>query len=70
MSADTVQLIVAILKEFVSEVVRGSLISKEQEVRLKSTLKVWRHDQNKVYIAIRICPLDTMKFLTLESWFR
>jgi hypothetical protein len=40
-SADTIQLMVAILKEFIAEVVRGCLISKEQEIRLKSTLKVW-----------------------------
>ena len=47
-SADTIQLIVAILKEFISEVVRGSLISKEQELRLKGTLKVWKYNQNEV----------------------
>ena len=63
-SADTIQLIVAILKEFVSEVIRGSLISKEQEVRLKGTLKVWKYNQNEVCIAIRICPLDMMRLLT------
>lgn len=51
-SADTIQLIVAILKEFISDVVRGSLISKEQEIRLKGTLKVWRYNQNEVCIAI------------------
>lgn len=63
-SADTIQLIVAIIKEFVSEVVRGSLISKEQEIRLKSTLKVWKYNQNEVCIAIQICPLDMMTLLT------
>ena len=52
-SADTIQLMVAILKEFISEVVRGSLISKEQEIRLKGTLKVWKYNQNEVCIAIK-----------------
>jgi hypothetical protein len=51
-SADTIQLLFAILKEFISEVVRGSLISKEQEIRTKGTLKVWKYNQNEVYIAI------------------
>ena len=63
-SADTIQLVVAIVKEFISEVVRGSLISKEQEIRLKGTLKVWKYNQNEVCIAIRICPLDAMRLLT------
>ena len=66
-SADTIQLVVAILKEFISEVVRGSLISKEQEIRLKGTLKVWKHNQNEVCIAIRICPLDPMRSLTFHG---
>jgi hypothetical protein len=57
-SADTIQFLVAILKEFISEVVRGSLISKEQEIRLKGTLKVWKYNQNEVCIAIRIYPLE------------
>lgn len=47
-SADTIQLLVAIVKEFISEVVRGSLISKEQELRLKGALKVWKYDQEEV----------------------
>lgn len=51
-SADTIQLIVAIIKEFISEVVCGSLISKEQEIRLKGTLKAWKYNQNEVCIAI------------------
>jgi hypothetical protein len=63
-SADTIRLIFAILKEFVSEVVRGSLISKEQEIRLKSTLKVWTYNKNEVCIAIQICSLDMMRLLT------
>ena len=63
-SADTIQLIVDILKEFVSEVVRGSLISKEQEIRLKSTLKVWKYNQHEVCIAIQTCSLDMMALFT------
>ena len=63
-SADTIQLVVAIVKEFISEVVRGSLISKEQEIRLKGTLKVWKYNQNEVCIAIRISLLDAMRLLT------
>ena len=64
-SADTIQLIVAILKEFISEVVRGSLISKEQELRLKGALKVWKYNQNEVCIAI---PPDTLRLITDFSW--
>ena len=51
-SADTIQLVVAIVKEFISEVVRSSLISKEQEIRSKGTLKVWKYNQNEVCIFV------------------
>jgi len=50
-SADTIHLLVAILTKFISDVVRSSLISKEQEIRLKGALKVWKYDQD-VCIAI------------------
>ena len=39
-SADAVQLVIAILKKKISEVIRGSMTSKEQEIYLKGILKV------------------------------
>ena len=62
-SADTIQLLVAIVTEFTSQVVRGTLISKEQEIRLKGTLKVWKYDQKEVCVTIQIHLLDTMKLV-------
>jgi hypothetical protein len=38
------------LKDFTFEVVRGFLTSKDQEIGLKGALKVWKYDQNEVYI--------------------
>ncbi|KDR75884.1 hypothetical protein GALMADRAFT_248628 [Galerina marginata CBS 339.88] len=47
-SADTIQLLVSITTEFVSEVVRRSIITKEQEIRQKRGLKVWKYDQDEI----------------------
>lgn len=65
-SADTIQLLAAILKKFVSEIVRGSLLCKEQEIRLKSASKVWKYDQKEVCIFKFefVQLLDTMNLLT------
>ncbi|KAF8804677.1 hypothetical protein BYT27DRAFT_7143352 [Phlegmacium glaucopus] len=49
-TADTIHLLVAILREFISNVVRGLLISKEQEIRLKGALKVWKYDQEEITV--------------------
>ena len=51
-SGNTIQLLVVILKEFVSEVVCASLISKEQEVSLKGASKVWKYDHKEVCVTI------------------
>ncbi|KAF8973260.1 hypothetical protein BDZ97DRAFT_1722449 [Flammula alnicola] len=47
-SADTVQLLVSITTEFVSEIVRRAVITKEQEIRLKGNMKVWKYDKDEI----------------------
>lgn len=47
-SAHTIQLFADITKEFVSEVMRRAVITKEQEVRLKRTMKVWKYERDEV----------------------
>ena len=36
------------MKEFVSEIVRRAIVLKEQEIRLKAKLKVWKYDPEEV----------------------
>ncbi|CAA7257484.1 unnamed protein product [Cyclocybe aegerita] len=55
-----IQLLGAITKDFVSEVIRRTIITKEQEIRLKGTLKVWCYDLDEINkYNVQEC-LDTM----------
>jgi len=47
-SAECIQLLKDITGEFVSEIIRRAITWKEQERRLKSTLKVWKYDPDEV----------------------
>ncbi|KAF9566755.1 hypothetical protein CPC08DRAFT_703723 [Agrocybe pediades] len=47
-STHTMLLASGILKEFVSEIVRRVIITKEQEIRLKRSLKIWKYDRDEI----------------------
>ncbi|KAF8906524.1 hypothetical protein CPB84DRAFT_395944 [Gymnopilus junonius] len=47
-SADTISFLVTIITEFVSEAIRRVIITKEQEIRLKRELKVWKYDRDEI----------------------
>jgi hypothetical protein len=47
-SAETINLLVSIAKDFVSEIIRRAIITKELEVRLKRKIKVWKYDRDEV----------------------
>lgn len=47
-SVSCVPLLKEVVKEFVSEIVRRAIILKEQEIRLKAKLKVWKYDPEEV----------------------
>ncbi|KIM40121.1 hypothetical protein M413DRAFT_28645 [Hebeloma cylindrosporum] len=47
-SAETITLLVSIAKDFVSEIIRRAIITKEFEVRLKRKIKVWKYDRDEV----------------------
>lgn len=47
-SADSIRILINITTEFVSEVIHRAIITKEQEIRLKQSIKVWRYDRDEV----------------------
>jgi len=47
-SAGCIQLLQEITGEFVSDIVRRAITMKEQEIRLKGTLKVWKYDPEEI----------------------
>ncbi|KAF9475540.1 hypothetical protein BDN70DRAFT_883595 [Pholiota conissans] len=47
-SGHTIRLFVDITREFVAEVVRRTVIAKEQEIRLKRTMKVWKYERDEI----------------------
>jgi hypothetical protein len=49
-STDTLHLLSTILVEFVSELIRRAIVSKEQEIRLKQSLPIWKYDKYEVRI--------------------
>lgn len=54
-SADTVHLLSAIVVEFVSELIRRAIITKEQEIRLKQSLPIWKYDKYEVRVVTLRC---------------
>jgi len=54
------------VKEFVSEIVRHAIVLKEQEIRLKAKLKVWKYDPEEVkllfYFIIPFSPCAVLDF--------
>jgi hypothetical protein len=53
-SADCVQFLREIVKEFVSAIIQRAIVMKEQEVRLKGKLKVWKYHSDEVDFFILI----------------
>ena len=47
-SVECTQLLKEMIKEFLSKVIQCVIIMKEQEIRLKASLKVWKYDQEEV----------------------
>jgi len=47
-SAETIKLLGSVVKDFVSEIIRRAVITKELEVRLKRKIKVWKYDRDEV----------------------
>ncbi|KAH9485386.1 hypothetical protein JR316_0002294 [Psilocybe cubensis] len=47
-STQSIQLMVNITKEFVSELIRHAIITKEQEIRMKRSLRVWKYDRDEI----------------------
>ncbi len=47
-SADSVQFLREIVKEFVSAIIQRAIVMKEQEIRLKGKLKVWKYHSEEV----------------------
>ena len=47
-SAQSIHLFHAITEEFVSEMVCRTIVSKEQEIRMKRTMPVWKYEAKKV----------------------
>ncbi|PPQ67300.1 hypothetical protein CVT25_005884 [Psilocybe cyanescens] len=47
-SAQTIQLMFRITKEFVYKIIRHAIITKEQEIRLKRSLRVWKYDRDEI----------------------
>jgi hypothetical protein len=47
-SAEIINLLVSVAKDFVSEIIRRAIITKELEVRLKRKIKVWKYDRDEV----------------------
>ncbi|KAF8161103.1 hypothetical protein B0H34DRAFT_699506 [Crassisporium funariophilum] len=79
-STDTIQLLISMITEFTSEVIRRAVVSKEQEVRLKGRTKVWKYDQTEISVenvkqslkTMGLGHLDLKKYfakLTGEGWF-
>ena len=67
-----VPLLKEIVKEFVSEIVRHAIVLKEQEIRLKAKLKVWKYDPEEVkslfYFHNPFLTVRRARFLRKMSW--
>jgi len=47
-SVECIQLLREMVKEFSSKIIQRAIIMKEQEIRLKADLKVWKYDRQEV----------------------
>lgn len=51
-SIECIQLLRELIKEFSSYVIQQAIIMKEQEIRLKADLKVWKYDRQEVLFSL------------------
>lgn len=63
-SAETINLLVSVAKDFVSEIIRRAIITKELEVRLKGKIKVWKYDQDEVLNLFLTYPYVSQSILS------
>lgn len=59
-SADAIRFLGTVTTEFVSEIIRRVIITKEQEIRLKRELKVWKYDPDEVLLYFELSVLLLM----------